>query len=36
MEQGRAAVLYAFGGAKHVTAENLPMAVYAIPETSYD
>ena len=28
MEQVRAAVLYAFGGKEHVTAENLPMAVY--------
>jgi len=35
MEQGRAAVLYAFGGELHVTAENLPMAVYTIPEISY-
>lgn len=35
MEQGRAAVLHAFGGEKHVTAENLPMAVYTIPEISY-
>lgn len=35
MEQGRAAVLYAFGGEKHVMAENLPMAVYTIPEISY-
>lgn len=35
MEQGRAAVLYAFGGGEHVTAENLPMAVYTIPEISY-
>lgn len=35
MEQGRAAVLYAFGGKEHVTAENLPMAVYTIPEISY-
>jgi len=35
MEQGRAAVLYAFGGGAHVTAENLPMAVYTIPEISY-
>ncbi len=35
MEQGRAAVLYAFGGERHVTAENLPMAVYTIPEISY-
>jgi len=35
MEQGRAAVLYALGGEKHVMAENLPMAVYTIPEISY-
>ncbi|MDD4963778.1 MAG: Si-specific NAD(P)(+) transhydrogenase [Gallionella sp.] len=35
MEQGRAAVLYAFGGEQHITAENLPMAVYTIPEISY-
>ncbi len=35
MEQGRAAVLYAFGGEQHVTADNLPMAVYTIPEISY-
>jgi NAD(P) transhydrogenase len=35
MEQGRAAILFAFGGEKHVTAENLPMAVYTIPEISY-
>lgn len=35
MEQGRAAVLHAFGGTQHVTAENLPMAVYTIPEISY-
>ena len=35
MEQGRAAVLHAFGGEQHVTAENLPMAVYTIPEISY-
>jgi NAD(P) transhydrogenase len=35
MEQGRAAVLYAFDREKHVTAENLPMAVYTIPEISY-
>jgi NAD(P) transhydrogenase len=35
MEQGRAAVLHAFGGKKHVTAENQPMAVYTIPEISY-
>jgi NAD(P) transhydrogenase len=35
MEQGRTAVLYAFGGGTHVAAENLPMAVYTIPEISY-
>ena len=35
MEQGRAAVLYAFDGETHVAAENLPMAVYTIPEISY-
>ncbi len=35
MEQGRAAVLYAFEGERHITAENLPMAVYTIPEISY-
>ncbi len=35
MEQGRAAVLYAFEGESHVSAENLPMAVYTIPEISY-
>ncbi|NOT20854.1 MAG: FAD-dependent oxidoreductase, partial [Sideroxydans sp.] len=35
MEQGRAAVLHAFGGEQHVSAENLPMAVYTIPEISY-
>ena len=35
MEQGRAAVLHAFGGEMHVMAENLPMAVYTIPEISY-
>jgi len=35
MEQGRAAVLHAFGGEQHITAENLPMAVYTIPEISY-
>ncbi len=35
MEQGRAAVLYAFEGERHVMAENLPMAVYTIPEISY-
>ena len=35
MEQGRAAVLYAFGGGEQEMAENLPMAVYTIPEISY-
>lgn len=35
MEQGRAAVLHAFGGKEHVMADNLPMAVYTIPEISY-
>ncbi len=35
MEQGRAAVLYAFDREMHVGAENLPMAVYTIPEISY-
>jgi len=35
MEQGRAAVLLAFGGKAHIAAENLPMAVYTIPEISY-
>jgi NAD(P) transhydrogenase len=35
MERGRAAVLYAFGGETHATAENLPMAVYTTPEISY-
>jgi NAD(P) transhydrogenase len=35
MEQGRAAVIYAFEGESHVSAENLPMAVYTIPEISY-
>lgn len=35
MEQGRAAVLHAFGGETQVMAENLPMAVYTIPEISY-
>ncbi|MBI5918085.1 MAG: Si-specific NAD(P)(+) transhydrogenase [Nitrosomonadales bacterium] len=35
MEQGRAAVLHAFGGGEQVMADNLPMAVYTIPEISY-
>lgn len=34
MEQGRAAVLHAFGGETQATAENLPMAIYTIPEIS--
>ena len=35
MEQGRAAVLYALGGGEQEMADNLPMAVYTIPEISY-
>jgi NAD(P) transhydrogenase len=35
MEQGRTAVLHAFGGTEQKSAENLPMAVYTIPEISY-
>ena len=35
MEQGRTAVLYAFGGEMHATADNFPMAIYTIPEISY-
>lgn len=35
MEQGRIAVLHALGGEAYVAAENLPMAVYTIPEISY-
>ncbi len=35
MEQGRTAVLFAFGGETFVAAENFPMAVYTIPEISY-
>ena len=35
MEQGRSAVLYAYNGEKNESAENLPMAVYTIPEISY-
>jgi NAD(P) transhydrogenase len=35
MEQGRAAVLHACGGELHAMAENLPMAVYTIPEISW-
>jgi len=35
MEQGRSALLHAFGGEQRIMAENLPMAVYTIPEISY-
>jgi len=35
MEQGRSAVQYAFGETTQPMAENLPMAVYTIPEISY-
>ncbi len=35
MEQGRQAVQHAFGGGQQQSAENLPMAVYTIPEISY-
>lgn len=35
MEQGRAAVLHAFGGQTHAMPEHLPMAIYAIPEISW-
>jgi len=35
MEQGRAAVLHAFSGEKHLMADNMPMAVYTIPEISW-
>jgi len=35
MEQGRAAVLHALGGTQQISADNLPMAVYTIPEISY-
>jgi NAD(P) transhydrogenase len=35
MEQGRAAVLHAFGAAEQIAADNLPMAVYTIPEISW-
>jgi len=35
MEQGRAAVLHAFGGAGQAMPANLPMAIYAIPEISW-
>lgn len=35
MEQGRLAILHAFGGTEQQPAENLPMAVYTIPEISW-
>lgn len=35
MEQGRIAVLHALDGAQQISADNLPMAVYTIPEISY-
>ncbi|MDX8406592.1 MAG: Si-specific NAD(P)(+) transhydrogenase [Mariprofundus sp.] len=35
MEQGRAAVLHAFGGKTDAMPKNLPMAIYAIPEISW-
>jgi NAD(P) transhydrogenase len=35
MEQGRLALLHAYGGAEHATTQHLPMAVYTIPEISY-
>ncbi|EAU55407.1 Si-specific NAD(P)(+) transhydrogenase [Mariprofundus ferrooxydans] len=35
MEQGRAAVLHAFGGSGQAMPANLPMAIYAIPEISW-
>ncbi|MBU1214597.1 MAG: Si-specific NAD(P)(+) transhydrogenase [Gammaproteobacteria bacterium] len=35
MEQGRSAVMHAFGSSGQQFAENLPMAVYTIPEISY-
>ncbi|OIO75384.1 MAG: NAD(P)(+) transhydrogenase [Zetaproteobacteria bacterium CG1_02_53_45] len=35
MEQGRAAVLHAFGEKSRAMATNLPMAIYAIPEISW-
>lgn len=35
MEQGRAAVLHAFGETPHISSGHLPMAVYTIPEISY-
>ncbi|MBI1175455.1 MAG: Si-specific NAD(P)(+) transhydrogenase [Sideroxydans sp.] len=35
MEQGRSAVLHAFRGEAFAMAENLPMAIYTIPEISW-
>ena len=35
MEQGRAAVLHAFGGETQAMASNMPMAIYTIPEISW-
>lgn len=35
MEQGRAAVLHAFGGETQAMAKNMPMAIYTIPEISW-
>jgi len=35
MAQGDAAVLHAFTGETHATADNMPMAIYTIPELSW-
>jgi NAD(P) transhydrogenase len=35
MAQGRAAVIHAFSGASDALADNLPMAIYTIPEISW-
>jgi NAD(P) transhydrogenase len=35
MEQGRAAAMHAISGTTQAMAENLPMAIYAIPEISW-
>jgi len=35
MAQGRAAVLHAFSGKAHALPDNLPMAIYTIPELSW-
>jgi len=35
MEQGRTAILHAFGEISRAMPENLPMAIYAIPEISW-